>query len=266
MLRIQVKGRTAPPIPLAEKSFTIGSAADNHLVLSDASVDPLHARLISSGAQVTLRDNHSQNGSFVNGQRVTRKDLRPGDEIQLGSVTLQLLEAQEPAASGWCLVADSWLSGRTFSLPADRPAIIGRDASCDIVIAGTHLSRRHAELQIQGKQLKITDLGSVNGTYVNDQPIKEASAQSGDRLRIDVYSFLIQGPQPAAPPPPKPELSDSGLHQIVDGKPRRWKTRPTSPGNREEPTYSQKSLFSELWVWLILAAATLLFIGSVYFL
>lgn len=45
--------------------------------------------------------------------------------------------------------------------------IIGRDASCDIVINDPSVSRRHAELLIENNQAQVRDLGSSNGTMVN---------------------------------------------------------------------------------------------------
>jgi pSer/pThr/pTyr-binding forkhead associated (FHA) protein len=104
-----------------------------------------------------------------------------------------------PPASGnisnnWELVAEGgWLAGQRFTI---KPyTLLGRDSSCDIVIPGTHLSRRHAELAIQGDKLLIRDLGSANGTFVNDQAITDTELQAGDRIRFDLLVFRIQGPK-----------------------------------------------------------------------
>jgi signal transduction histidine kinase len=66
----------------------------------------------------------------------------------------------------------------------------GRDRSNQICLHDTEVSRRHAEFrQVEGGYC-VVDVGSANGTFVNDQPAKEAVLQSGDRIQIG-QSLLI---------------------------------------------------------------------------
>jgi hypothetical protein len=96
-------------------------------------------------------------------------------------------------ADQWQLVADGgWLSGKSFNI--EHHAVLGRDAQCNITIAGKHLSRRHAELFVQSNQLIIRDLNSVNGTFVNDKKIIEIELNPGDSVRFDALYFVIYGP------------------------------------------------------------------------
>lgn len=60
--------------------------------------------------------------------------------------------------------------GKVFEL--DSPAqIIGRDQTADITIGDPEVSRKHARVTNQGGQITIEDLGSTNGTFVNNQRI-----------------------------------------------------------------------------------------------
>src|SRR5690606_19133236 len=69
MLKLQLKDKRDEPILVEEKLYSIGSASDNNLVLTDPSIDPIHARLISGeNGKVFIKDNTSANGSFVNGE------------------------------------------------------------------------------------------------------------------------------------------------------------------------------------------------------
>src|SRR5215212_4146536 len=65
---------------------------------------------------------------------------------------------------------------------------IGRDASLPLALEeDTQASRRHARVTAQGGQAVVEDLGSTNGTYVNEQPIHAPRAlRPGDRVRIGV--------------------------------------------------------------------------------
>lgn len=248
MLKIQFKGKAREAVWIVEKLYAIGSAPTNNLVVGDSTISPIHAKLITKDDKLYLRDNNSKHGCFVNDQRVTQKEIIPGDVIRLGRIELEILAGRESENSSekskasknspWALVADSsWLSGREFKIPNGK-AIVGRGSQCDITIPGTHLSRQHAEIMAKGNLLQIRDLASANGTYINDERITEGVAKAGDRLRLDVYSFRIIGPgqdtNHTRIRPEKPKAKPKRIVPTVE-KPKQWKTRPTSPGNRIDP-------------------------------
>lgn len=263
MLKLQLKDKGDEPILVEEKLYSIGSADDNNLVLPEPGIDPIHARLVcTDSGKVFIKDNTSAGGCFVNGQRISQKELHPGDLLRLGEVEIRILSAgpDEQPSPEWQLIADgSWLTGQVFPIPVDKRTIIGRAKDCDVMIAGTHLSRHHAELSVVGNGLRIRDLGSANGTYLNDQPVDDALARSGDRLRIDVYSFRISSPGDDRDKT-QVRMSINEIKAIarkpVSAEPKRWKTRPTSPGNRLEPTDESKES-RDLWLWLLFAAGIL---------
>jgi predicted component of type VI protein secretion system len=76
----------------------------------------------------------------------------------------------------------------------DGTKVIGRDPGCDIVIAGAHVSRRHAELSMRGGKLWVKDLGSSNGTFVNGKRNDETALKNGDEVKFDAMAFKIVGP------------------------------------------------------------------------
>jgi pSer/pThr/pTyr-binding forkhead associated (FHA) protein len=265
MLKLHFKDNRQPAFWVTEKMYTIGSSAENQLVIDDDKVDALHAKLIAENDKFLLKDNNSSTGCFINGQRITQKEIVPGDIIKLGITELIVLDPrrlQEDAnhviSAPWRLVSESnWLAGKTFVVPAERVIIVGRSEQCDITIPGTHLSRKHAELSIKGNQLLVKDLGSSNGTYLNDKAVDEALANNGDRLRIDVYTFRLvapdNDPQKTRVRPSIDALSKPVEVKQASSEPKRWKTRPTSPGNRIEPTYAETTPKFLLWGLLVMA-------------
>src|SRR5687767_14038076 len=83
--------------------------------------------------------------------------------------------------------------GKRF--PLDRPEfVLGRGADCDIQVDRDSVSRRHARVYQPegGVTWMVQDLGSTNGSYVNDHPIQQAPLGDGDFLKIGaaIFKFL----------------------------------------------------------------------------
>lgn len=68
---------------------------------------------------------------------------------------------------------------------------IGRHPSCDVVLPGAAVSRRHARLVYRDGSWIIQDLGSTNGTLVNGAPVGRCKLQPGDRLVIGDEQLLV---------------------------------------------------------------------------
>lgn len=80
------------------------------------------------------------------------------------------------------------LKGTIFSLTEEENSI-GRESANLICLSDPSVSRRHCVIKLDGGLFKITDLESLNGTFVNDVPVKERYLEHGDRLRIGDYTF-----------------------------------------------------------------------------
>ncbi len=62
--------------------------------------------------------------------------------------------------------------------------LLGRVASCDVVIADTKASRRHARVIVESGVVEIEDMGSSNGTLLNGKPVERRMLRDGDRVEI----------------------------------------------------------------------------------
>jgi diguanylate cyclase (GGDEF)-like protein len=74
-------------------------------------------------------------------------------------------------------------------------ATIGRDAGCDVSLPIDTVSRRHCRVEVRGAEVTVTDLGSTNGTAINDEPVAAnhpVALRSGDRVRVGsaILKFL----------------------------------------------------------------------------
>ena len=73
--------------------------------------------------------------------------------------------------------------GRVLRRPLGaKPVVLGRDAGCDIPIDDPSTSRRHARISPSDAGYVVEDLGSKNGTLVNDVACKPIPLRSGDRV------------------------------------------------------------------------------------
>lgn len=82
------------------------------------------------------------------------------------------------------------LKGSIFPLD-DKPVVIGRETAAEICLADRAVSRRHSRVEPNGDQFWLSDLQSLNGTFVNDVPVKQRALQHGDRIRIGDTQFLF---------------------------------------------------------------------------
>ncbi len=82
------------------------------------------------------------------------------------------------------------LKGATFTLTEGETSI-GRESANRLCISDPSVSRRHSVIRQAGEQFKISDLESLNGTFVNDVPVKERTLAHGDRVRIGDYLFVF---------------------------------------------------------------------------
>ena len=96
-------------------------------------------------------------------------------------------------------VVNGICGGTVFFLP-DVPTVLGRSAECHVQIADPWISSMHAMFEKRGKELWLVDLESRNGTWVNDQKVREAP----------VVTERPKPPPPVEEPPKPPEPPRAG--------------------------------------------------------
>jgi Nif-specific regulatory protein len=91
------------------------------------------------------------------------------------------------------------LKGSVFTIE-DLPVVIGRETTATLCIADASVSRRHSQIEKEEEHFVIEDLESLNGTFINDVPVKRRKLAHGDRVRIgdSQFIFLLQDADLAA--------------------------------------------------------------------
>ncbi len=110
-------------------------------------------------------------------------------------VTVVSKAAEKPPAQAACLVVIYGLElGRKHNLKSAN-LVIGRSSKADVQIDQESVSRHHAKITGDGGSIVVRDLGSTNGTYVNDQLIDEYVLKDGDFIKVGrtIFKFLSSG-------------------------------------------------------------------------
>ena len=222
-------------IPVGE--VTLGSDAGCVISLAGAAILPQHALLQGQAdGQVIIRKASPAAEVLINGVRLGAEPtpLLHGDKIEVGGHELtfvderrtgstQFVKAFTPATGGPAKPsvkppAIGVTGGRVVSLTDGREYVItgaslvfGREAGCDVVVAGKDVSRRHAEIVLTPKGYVVVD-SSTNGTFVNEQRVEgQRILARADVLRLgdEQFRFYVDAAPAtaAAPPPPGPAAS-----------------------------------------------------------
>ncbi len=88
-----------------------------------------------------------------------------------------------------------------------KPFTIGRSPEVDLQVADNHVSRIHCGIRDTGNDLRIRDLGSKNGTWVNGEPIQESELRFGDTIRLGHLELTLE-PEPRGRPMVATEVAD----------------------------------------------------------
>lgn len=179
------------------RALTVGRGPGADVVIANDTVSKVHARLSYDRAaqRVRITDLGSSNGTFLNGARVTKGEAAKGSAVRFGTVEYTVA-ARAPArsevpASGPVDAGSGWMlsgfdpSGRALQFelrPHTDPSsgrespgtwTFGRDpARANFVIDDLSVSSLHAQLMYNpGEPLQVRDMGSMNGTRVDNDPI-----------------------------------------------------------------------------------------------
>lgn len=77
--------------------------------------------------------------------------------------------------------------------------LVGRVKGVAIVLAHESVSRKHASIHVEGARVEVEDLGSSNGTFVNDRQIVRQSLAHGDRVRFGRVALTFDAGEESLP-------------------------------------------------------------------
>jgi pSer/pThr/pTyr-binding forkhead associated (FHA) protein len=193
-----------------------------HVELDEAELSIRHCSLFVRGEQIVVRDADSHMGTFLDGRPIEEAVLEDGvhllrvgsalvsveptDQIGLPVEPITLdtatitdeselagkMHAQRaaPQASRVVLVCvEGPLAGQEFEIPATG-LVVGREGH--VRVPDEFLSRRHFELvRDEVGEVRVRDLGSRNGTFLNTLPARNTKVQPGDEITAGTNKFRV---------------------------------------------------------------------------
>lgn len=205
MFQIRIKHTGKEAVWVVPPKISIGSANDNDLVLKNPGVQAHHLELRVENDSIFLHTANSANELFINETKAAQdSELHVGDVIRINNTELELLLPNQNIQPSEAITldsnADKWFlealngnhKGKRYKLK--KSTLLGRSEQCDMQLQDDKISRQHARLDIIGGALKITDMGSANGCYVNNNKITSSYARAEDQLKLGDNEFKIIGP------------------------------------------------------------------------
>ncbi len=213
---------------LPQGEVVLGADPGSAIPLAIPGVLPKHAKLKSlPDGQVVITKAVPEADVLINGVRLGAEPtpLLHGDKVEVGGQELtfvderrsgstqyvqamsvpQAMERAKAEAKGGKVTVNtggrvvSLTDGREYAI-AGASLVFGRDASCDVVVPGKDVSRRHAEIMQTPKGYLIVD-SSTNGTSVNDVRVEgQRLLARADVITIGEEKFRFYADTAAAPP------------------------------------------------------------------
>jgi pSer/pThr/pTyr-binding forkhead associated (FHA) protein len=224
-------GKTVDRKEVSAEKYVIGRNQDCDLVIDNLGISRQHAEIVMEAGVPILKDLKSNNGTYVNGKRITRYNLNDGDEIAIGKFTITFQQDQvaqapdeeaapEPEKQGgdFTLAIDSRLMDqrqreRASKLKAyvllgdsgdNRKAVvleksvftIGKGATCDVRVGGWFVARKHAIIFRDDTSFRLVDASQKGRTYLNESAVDDERLKDGDVIRVgkQKLQFMVGTP------------------------------------------------------------------------
>jgi len=195
-----------------------------HVELSEAELSIRHCSMFVRGEDLVIRDADSHMGTFLDGQQIEEAVIENGTHLlRIGSALVSIEPTEvsgvpvhpialdpatvtdeselaqrlrsarttQPAATRAVLVCvEGPLKGQEFEIPATG-LVVGREGH--VRVPDEFLSRRHFEVaRDEAGTIRVRDLGSRNGTFLNTLPAKNTKVHQGDEITAGVNRFRIE--------------------------------------------------------------------------
>ncbi|HIG28475.1 MAG TPA: FHA domain-containing protein [Verrucomicrobiales bacterium] len=135
------EGFTGKTYELKVDRTTIGRMEDNSFQIAEPSISSHHCEIIRQGDSITVKDLSSTNGTYISGEKITEKVLKPGQVLRLGQVQIRLETGDKGPGS-----ID----------PTDKTMVINRGVKKNQLEDGTHAIKFEKDSPFSKKSNKST--------------------------------------------------------------------------------------------------------------
>ncbi len=169
----------------------VGNEASHPIRVTGEGVLPTHARFSFADGRLYVEPFPAA-PVLLNGQPVSDKtQIQHGDWLVLGSASFQIFLRDAAETDG---VAQDIGALRFQTAVKAEPVVVGRVGHCDLVIDSPLISREHARLMLTPDGMRLEDLRSTNGTFVNGQRmVGDVLLHPGDRVSFATFVYVFTG-------------------------------------------------------------------------
>lgn len=196
-------------VEVEQAELIIGRGDDCQVKVEGDTVSRHHCKIKRIGNAFLLED-CSRNGTYVNGERIATAQLRDQDQIRVGqNILLAHLSSGQgttaltskdttPNLLPYLLELKPHIVIKGLEVGVTQPfgetrVTIGRGADNHLRLDEDNISRRHLCVERRDdEQYYAVDMGSSNGTYLNDERIQTTPLKDGDSLRFGDYLLNVR--------------------------------------------------------------------------
>jgi pSer/pThr/pTyr-binding forkhead associated (FHA) protein len=204
------------PVALVDGMTLVGSDAACAIRLAFPGIAPRHCEIVSDGGHTLVRPLTDSAATVLNGRQIAGEaTVKAGDLLLFGRIGCRVVSAGVAAPRTAPLAAVNeagddmghtrvrmalpkyllrGVSGPTFGkiYAVVGTIAVGRSSDNDVCIPIDEISRQHARLKNVPSGIVVDDLGSANGTFINDKRVlKPTLLNTGDEVRFDTVRFLL---------------------------------------------------------------------------
>ncbi len=165
-----------------KSSIKIGRDNTNDVIINEPRVSRNHAIItILANGEYEVKDLGSSNGTYVNGQKITKQIINPGDKLQVAS---SIVDWQAAFLNLSSVKFDSIIQEEAFA-KIKKTITIGSSDDNDIVLNKDHVSTHHAKISLlKNGNYYLQDMGSSNGSFVNGTKVIAKNFSKTDIVKI----------------------------------------------------------------------------------
>jgi len=217
---LKFKEAVVKEIPLDQDVITIGRKEENDIPIDNQAVSGRHAKILKEGDSIFIEDINSLNGTYLNGQKITKAELYNGDVIVIGLHNLEVIsekirssdtksfavrgrsmdetmviaptdqkkilasaDKEKPEALGGFVIIEGSTDKQDYLLK-ERVTTIGKDSSSGIKLKGFFAPKVAALINRRKEGYFITPSGGT-GLKVNSEEIdKRYDLKDGDIVEV----------------------------------------------------------------------------------
>jgi pSer/pThr/pTyr-binding forkhead associated (FHA) protein len=156
-------------IPLDKDVITIGRKADNDIVIDNQAVSGYHARIKKEGQSLFIEDASSLNGTYINGQKISKGELHNGDVVLIGVHTLDVIleKERETEAKGFAVRGRSMDETVVIAAEDQKKILAFQDKEKPEILGGFIVIEGSTEKRDYLLKERVTTIGKEDGAGIH---------------------------------------------------------------------------------------------------